>query len=505
MAILKNYIEGNLTQLNKLKYGDTATIGNEPIVQKTIPTDIRQSGPSSNQVSKRIDDLKRIGTILTQKPGLKYLANETALNAAKVTPKSDPNKTVAGNIISGIGANLFNSVKIIGSTLAQVPLNGTGTHFVKGFAGKGKGTYMSGLDTAPHTLARQSGIVFNNIPIDAVNTGEETAGGKSIEGGILKNLQSTTQTSFSKEKEIYSGSIAPLFDPNKKIRKELRLGLGDIPVAEKGAKVPRRKTTDSTRKTSWEYSQDKVNMLAPVEGSKLDGLTGETARDLIKFRFKIITPDSSNVLYFRAYLNSLNDSFSGNWNTFNYAGRGENFHTYNTFGRSISLGFKIAAQTRWEMRPLYQKIIHLASATAPSYNQAGFMRGTLTEITVGDYIYEQPGFLSNVSYTWNQDYPWEIAMNNPEGKTDSTDLQELPMILDCQLSFTPIHNFVPKTGFDAFVTNGKALNNADGFFVRDGKIVDQPKSSEVGNYTEQQLQNAQDLLNQPGFSTLGRG
>ena len=50
MAILKNYIEGNLTQLNKLKYGDTATIGNEPIVQKTIPTDIRQSGPSSNQV-----------------------------------------------------------------------------------------------------------------------------------------------------------------------------------------------------------------------------------------------------------------------------------------------------------------------------------------------------------------------------------------------------------------------------------------------------------------------
>ena len=32
MAILKNYIEGNLTQLNKLKYGDTATIGGVGVV-----------------------------------------------------------------------------------------------------------------------------------------------------------------------------------------------------------------------------------------------------------------------------------------------------------------------------------------------------------------------------------------------------------------------------------------------------------------------------------------
>lgn len=504
MAILRNYIEGNLTQLNKLKYGDTATIGNEPIVQKSIPTDIRKEGPSSNGISRRIDDLKRIGTILTRKPGLKYLANETALNAAKVTPKSDPNKTVAGNIISGIGANLFNSVKIIGSTLLQVPLNGTGTHFVKGFAGKGKGTYMSGLDVAPHTLARQSGNVFQDIPWNSPTSADELSGGMAIEGGLLKNLESPTQVDFNQAKEIYSGSIAPLFDPNKKIRKELRLGLGDIPVAEKGAKTPRRKVTDSTRKTSWEYSQDKINMLAPQD-EKLDGLSGETARDLIKFRFKIITPDSKKVLYFRAYLDTLSDNFSGNWNSFNYAGRGENFHTYNTFDRTISLGFKIAAQTRWEMRPLYQKIIHLASATAPSYNEAGFMRGTLTEITIGDYIYEQPGFLTSVNYTWNQDYPWEIAMNNPEGQTDSTDLQELPMILDCQLNFTPIHNFVPKTGFDAFITNGKALNNSDGFFVKDGKVVDQPKSNEVGAYTEQQLQNAQDLLNQPGFGNLGSG
>ena len=479
MAILKNYIEGNITQLNKLKYGDTATIGNEPIVQKTIPTDIRQSGPSSNQASKRIDDLKRIGTILTQKPGLKYLANETALNAAKVEFKTkkreDGSTNIIGTAFNAIGANLFNSVKIIGSTLAQVPLNGTGTHFVKGFAGTGKGTYMSGLDTAPHALARQSGIVFNDIPIDAENTGEETAGGKSIEGGILKNLQSTTQTSFSKEKEIYSSSIAPLFDPNKKIRKELRLGLGDIPVAQKGAKVPRRKTTDSTKKTSLEYSQDKINML-PVSDEKPDGLTGKTGRDLIKFYFQVITPpNTTRHLYFRAYLDTFNDNFTGNWNAFNYAGRGESFHTYQGFNRQISLGFKIAAQTRWEMRPLYQKISHLASATAPTYSDDGFMRGTFVKLTVGDYIYEMPGYLGSVNYTWNQDYPWEIAMNNPENPSDSIDLQQLPMVLDCQINFTPIHKFTPQTGFDNFITTDNLdTGKEDGYFLKDGEAIPQP-------------------------------
>ena len=527
MAILRNYIEGNLTQLNKLKYGDSATIGNEPIVQKIIPTDIRQEGPSSNQVSKRIDDLKRIGTILTQKPGLKYLANETALNAAKVTPKSDPNKTVAGNILSGIGANLFNSVKIIGSTLLQVPLNGTGTHFVKGFAGKGKGTYMSGLDTAPHTLARQSGIVFNNIPIDAVSTGEETAGGKSIEGGLLGNIETETQRRFNKQRnestyltnlEVAPSTLStagkPVFsdtpvnaapstdettggllaeagklkykesptqklttdsntlyssslDTVRKVKKENRILLGD-PSAIK------HKISDSYSGTNNKDTQDKINLISPYKGTRKS--TSET-NDLIKFRFNVITPEDNTYLHFRAYLDSFSDNYTGNWNTFNYVGRGENFHTYQGFNRQISLGFKIAAQSRWEMRPLYQKIVHLASTTAPTYSGAGYMRGTFVKLTVGDYVRELPGFISSVNYNWQQDYQWEIALNN-QGAGDNTgqdnDQQELPMVLDCQLNFTPIHTFTPETGLRHYITADNTVKPESKFF-ENGVAIPQPK------------------------------
>ena len=470
MAILRNYIEGNLTQLNKLKYGDSATIGTEPIVQKTIPTDIRQEGPKSNGVSKRVDDLKRIATILTQKPGLKYLANETALNAAKVEfktkKKEDDTTNILGTSLNAIGANLFNSVKIIGSTLLQVPLNGTGTHFVKGFAGKGKDTYLYGqIDVAAHVLARNGAPILADATwateVDLMPPGERTNKDK--------------QDEKSKGTKFLPGDgngVAKVNNPIDSVKKELRIGLGDPYVKRE----TRLKPTDSTRDRSLKGSQDLINML-PVSSTKPKGLTGETGRDLIKFRFQVITPDpdSTTHLYFRAYLDSLSDNFTGNWNSFNYAGRGENFHTYQGFDRQISLGFKIAAQTRWEMRPLYQKIIHLASATAPTYNGGGFMRGTFVKLTVGDYLYEVPGYLGSVNYTWNQNYPWEIAMTNPEKGNDDIDLQELPMVLDCQVNFTPIHNFVPQTGFDNFITNSEKVNS-EGNFVKNGMPLPQPGS-----------------------------
>ena len=444
MAILRNYIEGNLTQLNKLKYGDSATIGNEPIVQKTIPTDIRQEGPSSNQASKRIDDLKRIGTILTQKPGLKYLANETALNAAKVTPKRKEDQSLAGSIISGIGANLFNSVKIIGSTLAQVPLNGTGTHFVKGFAGKGKGTYLYGqIDVAPHVLAR------NGSPILADATWASEAPSMPPRERDASTTPQEDTIFLPRDKN----GVPKVNNPKNLVRKENRIYLGDPAIVK-------RSISDSYAVGNLESTQDTLNKLEPYTGALK--APSEGTRDIIKFRFNIITPEDNTYLHFRAYLDSLSDNFSGNWNSFNYVGRGENFHTYQGFDRQMSLGFKIAAQSRWEMRPLYQKIVTLASATAPTYKD-GLMRGTFVKLTVGDYVREMPGFITSVNYSWQQDYQWEIAMNNPEAQTgagDQADIdqQELPMVLDCQVNFTPIHTFTPQTGLYHYITTDVAPN-----------------------------------------------
>ena len=478
MPVLKSYIRDGVPLNNRFKYSDAVNIGNEPIIQKDIPVSLRSKVPTSNQASRRVDDLVRITTLLTQAPGLKYIANETALNAIKdkrstkdrIRSNTSARPNVAeslGNIfkrkIVEVGQNLIGgvgqTVKTVASTLAQVPVNGTGTHFVKGFNGVSNQTYLSGMTTAPHTLVRQGSKVYTeNTALDS-KTGGETVGGDKI--NTSKRLEGTETLTGLKEQAklegnplsnaksalegignelIASSGVSNFINKAKSVFKDRRIHLGDI------SKRDDRKEYDAPFDST---VSDKINMLEPY-GGQVESL--DKTRDIIKFRFNLITPEDNRYLHFRAFLTQFDDSFNGDWNAFKYNGRAENFYTYSGFERNINIGFRIAAQTRYEMKPIYKKMVLLASSTAPTYNNEGVMRGTLVKATVGDYIYEMPGFISNVSYNWDQAFPWEIAIDAPEGGKDA-DMQELPMVMDCNITFTAIHRFAPQTGLKHFITN----------------------------------------------------
>jgi PHP family Zn ribbon phosphoesterase len=47
--------------------------------------------------------------------------------------------------------------------------------------------------------------------------------------------------------------------------------------------------------------------------------------------------------------------------------------------------------------------------------------------------------------------PWEIAMGQPEGVEN--DVQVLPMVMECSISFKPIHDFAPQTGLYHYFRN----------------------------------------------------
>jgi len=160
-------------------------------------------------------------------------------------------------------------------------------------------------------------------------------------------------------------------------------------------------------------------------------------KDIIPFEIVSLTPESSTFLYFRAFLDDFSDDFTGNWSGEKFIGRGEEFYTYQGFKRDISFSFKIAAFTSSELIPLYRKLNFLAGTTAPTYNSEGsFMRGTLTEITIGDYLYRQEGFISKVGLSWNNSYAWEIDLYEQN-------LPKVPTVLEVSVSFTPIHKFNP--------------------------------------------------------------
>jgi len=91
---------------------------------------------------------------------------------------------------------------------------------------------------------------------------------------------------------------------------------------------------------------------------------------------------------------------------------------------------------------MYEKLNFLAGTTAPTYDTNGqFMRGTLTTITIGDYLSKQNGFISSVNLTWETAYPWEIDLDNEK-------LAKVPHVLNVSVEFTPIHDFNPKSDLD---------------------------------------------------------
>lgn len=353
MGILKSYNESRLTEA---RFGP----GGNP--KSSLPTAIKS----------RVDDLTRMTKIIASGRGLKFISNNASLNQlqsqekiagafskqeGKFLPKVDLQELKERAL-----SQAKDTANLVGSTLAQVPLNGTGTHLVHKFRKK------------------------ENTRVKVFAAPIIKGGGKKVES---REIEIDSKYGFVKGRdEINSYKNFPRVLENNN-------GLADVD----------------------EYG---LNDLAPLH-------------------FSLITPETTIFLQFRAYITQFSDGYSSNWDSYKYLGRGENFYTYNTFDRSISLGFKIFAASGDEMKPLYSKIDTLASSTAPTYNADGYMRGTLTRMTVGGYVKRLPGFIESVNYSIAQDDQWDIG-------SISTNGESIPMSLDCTVNFKPIHSFIPQSG-----------------------------------------------------------
>lgn len=557
----KDFEEGRMDSLRSLNYAERGT---------QAPYVVKPEGSTSNQLTKRIDDTSRIAQLLVDKPGLKFLGNQALLQQTDTVDKLSKASSFGREALQSAKNTALQTAKVVGSTLAQVPVNGTGTHFVYGFktdtylqpsggnsrsefaqffgaggiegapsalAGKaieGKVQSKFGDDITPDqfTVTRDSALDYDdkvNNKKPEVNTGtaldqtavvvdstldydetinkkkptsnsgtapdrlpdtvdsaldyDETVNKKKpednskISGGIETTLEPGTLPNSTSNKDIegdYQGNISTVEGKgvgfiqdfraressndfnggtsnsysfnygNRLINKETRVGLGNQ------GKVGRNRTSYTINDPD---TVDKINKL-DVSNKPLNGITEN--RDLIQLEFQIMTPDDTYYLAFRAFLDTFDDSFNGTWNSSKYLGRADNFYTYSGFERTINIGFKIAAATREEMKPLYRKAATLASVTAPTYGGDGrFMRGSLAKVTVGDYIYEQPGIIESVNYTWQKDYPWEISFQNPEQEDN---VQILPHVLDVSISFKVIHDFLPQTGITPLITNYKPIS-----------------------------------------------
>ena len=190
---------------------------------------------------------------------------------------------------------------------------------------------------------------------------------------------------------------------------------------------------------------DKINALAMYTGSVGDSLLRST-RDSCNFNIAVINNynqgANNTYIHFRAFLDEFSDSYGAEWNEVQYVGRGEKLYNYAGFNRDISIGFTVYAQSKAELIPMYKKLNYLASTLAPDYNDAGYMRGNIVKMTVGGYLFDQPGIIKSLNFTVPMESTWEIAIDTSGSKDPG--VKQLPhMIKVTGLQFTPIHKFIP--------------------------------------------------------------
>ena len=253
--------------------------------------------------------------------------------------------------------------------------------------------------------------------------------------------------------------------PSSKYRKlnlETRIGVPRVRTPQQRVDyTSEANTADRINAISLYYAAGPAESTVDINGNAVNNkdLPNSNIRDIIKFRIKILDNDKRPsgrgnnfgvYIVFRAYISNIRRNIVSKWDAYKYVGRGESFYAYDGFTETITYSFVIAASSRAEMKPLYQKLNYLISSMAPDYRD-NLMRGNIAELTIGDFVLYQPGIITNFDMNIDEDSNWEIALQEPDtGLTGTdTDMHELPQLIKCNMTFIPIYNFLPRKSSEA--------------------------------------------------------
>jgi hypothetical protein len=208
---------------------------------------------------------------------------------------------------------------------------------------------------------------------------------------------------------------------------------------------------------------------------------GKKYQDYIKFVIHDIY--NRETIRIRATITDVSDSVTPNWENVEYVGKADPLFVHRNTTRKFNFGFTMAALSRYDLFPMWKKINKLMGLMYPTYvtkesydatvqNFNGNYTGSLSEnassknnitstnsinnstvngknivnytynldrpvspfiyFTLGDWFDREPGFLTDLSITADNDTPWDI---NVEGLDDAA---QLPHIIKITTGFQPL-------------------------------------------------------------------
>lgn len=371
------------TNLKSLSYN-----GNGPYVEKNINNPGR---PASEYIQGRVDDTTRMLRLLGDK-GIAFTSKQALLLAGTRGLAAIPQ---AGNILANI--------------VAQVPVNGTGTHFLP---------------------------IDRNVYYTAVTDAPERA----LQGGAIGNPSGKPYTPASRTVDRTSAYERANFttvlgeEVNYPKGSEYTKPTEAILTVQTGGKITINNAQGLDTKYGFAETKksDSVNLLDIGQGDPSD--------DFVPVIFNLYG-DSSSRLLFRGFIENLTDTYNGSWSPVSYVGRMEQFFTYTGFTRSIGFQLVVPIFSQAEQPIVYNRANSLVSYTAPSYRPGSDLpQGNIISLTLGNYI-RTNGVLNSVGITIANDTPWSYSA---EGEYLAGETRLLPQVLTLNITFTPIHNKTPE-------------------------------------------------------------
>lgn len=161
--------------------------------------------------------------------------------------------------------------------------------------------------------------------------------------------------------------------------------------------------------------------------------------DFVPLRFLSVAKNKG--VSFKATVNGISENFSPAWEGSNFLGNPYTFYTYQTMDRDLTFSFSVYALSSEEHKSNWEKLDFLTSLVYPQNTNINdvYVTPPLVKVTMGNMYKNKLGFIESLSYTIDDNTPWEIGYTLQENGTvsESGDMKnyKLPRIINVAVSY----------------------------------------------------------------------
>jgi hypothetical protein len=218
----------------------------------------------------------------------------------------------------------------------------------------------------------------------------------------LRNDLSTKIMALYNEKNPGYATTGPTKDDTKKYSK---------------LKNEERVTTSVARRMGFGYGRDLadtgdiLNNQAPFTGETGKDAKGGSLDEYDFIPLKFYSVGQGKTVQFRATLSGLSETVSPSWDSAKFIGSPFNYYTYTGVERSVQFNFKIYSLNEQEHMVAWEKINFLTSLAYPQGYQYLSVTAPIIKFTLGNMYVSRVGFVESLSYTIDDNAPWEIGLD----------------------------------------------------------------------------------------------